>query len=139
MSEIKTNFSKENKLGKLLKTINNRNCKTTTSSNTKKSKNSIVNSLTEIKNNLKTFSDYMTTINKKYYEEFIFELNNKGNSKIKGKGTEEENSLIKLKMQNAFKEKMPYISRSKIIDKNGYILQWKNYLINNIFLTQINS
>ena len=110
MSEIKTNFSKENKLGKLLKTINNRNCKTTTSSNTKKSKNSIVNSLTEIKNNLKTFSDYMTTINKKYYEEFIFELNNKGNSKIKGKGTEEENSLIKLEMQNAFKKNAIYFT-----------------------------
>jgi hypothetical protein len=69
-----------------------------------------VNSLTEIKNNLKTFSDYMTTINKKYYEEFIFELNNNGNSKIKGKGTEEENSLIKLEMQNAFKKNAIYFT-----------------------------
>ncbi len=138
MSEIKTNFSKENKLGKLLKTINNRNCKTTTSSNTKKSKNSIVNSLTEIKNNLKTFSDYMTTINKKYYEEFIFELNNKGNSKIKGKGTEEENSLIKLEMQKAFKEKMPYISRSKIININSIQIPDNQYVMKRIFNDIIN-
>ena len=138
MSEIKTNFSKENKLGKLLKTINNRNCKTTTSSNTKKSKNSIVNCLTEIKNNLKTFSDYMTTINKKYYEEFIFELNNKGNSKIKGKGTEEENSLIKLEMQNAFKKKMPYISRSKIIDINSIQIPDNQYVMKRIFNDIIN-
>ena len=85
MSEEGKNSLKVNKLRLLLSSNKIRNCKTTKSSITNKSKNSIGNSITEIKNNLKTFSDYLNKINKKYYDEFIIDLSENENSKIKGK------------------------------------------------------
>ena len=110
-----------------------RNCKTEISSKTNTTESDDEYSLTEIKNNLKTFRDYMIKINKKYYEEFIttFDLKNSENSKINEKEKEE--------IQKAFIKKMPYISLTKTININSILIPDNKFFMNKVFKDVINS
>ena len=110
-----------------------RNCKTEISSKTNATESDDEYSLTEIKNNLKTFRDYMIKINKKYYEEFIttFDLKNSENSKINEKEKEE--------IQKAFIKKMPYISLTKTININSIQIPDNKFFMNKVFKDVINS